>query len=361
MNKRQKIKDRIYVCHTYYHVYVTFLKELNRPRQEQGQATLVLSKMSSDFRTFKERAEKSGLFCEVLEYDEKRQSAYPELDRYFIEGGNIVGNMFRRIMMTKKFGRLCERDIPVDFTQYKDIYVFCDIDPIGYYLNWKHIPYHAVEDGLNTLKYFDAARYDNRGFFHLKAFMSSKLNLIFMQNGYGKYCIDMEVNDVSAIDYPFKRYVEVSRQALTDNLTAEDRHIILKAFVTDIDAIERQIREGADMQKVLILTEPLCDLQTRERIFRDLTDQYRQEGQVYIKPHPRDELDYQTLFAEYKQFDAMMPMEVLNFFPGLHFQKVISVFTEVKALQFADEMIMLGAAFMDQYEDPARHAQMRRE
>lgn len=361
MNRHQKKYGRIYVCHTYYHVYVTFLKELNRPKEEQGGATLVLSKMSTDFETLKDRAEGSGLFREVLEYDEKRQSAYPELDRYTIEGGNIVGNMLRRIIMTKKFGKLCERDVPVDFTQYGDIYVFCDIDPIGYYLNWKHIPYHAVEDGLNALKYYDAARYDNRGFFKLKAFMSSKLNLIFVQNGYGRYCIDMEVNDISAIAYPCKKYVEVGRQALIDRLTEEDKRIILRTFVRDMDAIERQIRESAGIQKILILTEPLCDLQTRERIFRDLIRKYSQEGQVYLKPHPRDELNYKTLFAEYPQFDAAMPMEMLNFFPDFHVKKVISVFTEIKAIQFADEAIMLGPGFMDQYEDPAIHEKIRRQ
>lgn len=360
MGKRGGGKGRIYVCHTYYHVYVTFLKELNLPKQEQGKATLVLSKMSTDFETFGERVERSGLFREVIEYDEKRQSAYPELDKYMTGSGNIVGNMLRRIVMTKKFGRLCERDIPVDFANYDDIYVYCDIDPIGYYLNWKHIPYHAVEDGLNSLRYFDAARFDNRGFFGLKAFMSSALNLIFVQNGYGKYCIDMEVNDISAIDLPCRKYVEVSRQMLVDNLTQEDKNVILRTFVRDIDTLRRQIREGAKQEKILILTEPLCDLQTRERLFRDLIGQYQSEGQIYLKPHPRDLLDYRTLFAEYPQFDSTIPMEVLNFFPDFHVKKVVSVFTEVKAIRFADEVVMLGPDFMDKYEDPAKHAQARR-
>ncbi len=360
MSKRSKKNGSVYVCHTYYHVYVTLLKELNKPREERGKATLVLSKMSTDFGRLKERVEENGIFCEVLEYDEKRQAAYPELKKYLAEGGSIVGNMLRRIAMTKKFGRLCQRDIPTDFTQYEDIYVFCDIDPIGYYLNWKHIPYHAVEDGLNTLKYSDDARYDNRGFFKLKAFMSSGLNLIFVQNGYGKYCIDMEVNDISAIEYPCRKYVEVSRQALTDNLTAEDKNLILKAFVEDMETLERQIRESAGMQKILILTEPLCDLQIRERIFRDLTDKYRQEGVIFLKPHPRDELDYRKLFSEFAQFDAKIPMEVLNFFPDFHVKKVISVFTEVRAIEFADETVMLGAEFMDRYEAPERHDRVRR-
>ena len=45
------------------------------------------------------------------------------------------------------------------------------------------------------------------------------LNLIFIQNGYGKYCLDMEVNDISLIKYPCPRYIEQSRQALVDRLT----------------------------------------------------------------------------------------------------------------------------------------------
>lgn len=79
---KKKPKGSIYVCHTYYHVYVSFLKELNKPKEDRGKATLVLSKMSTDFERLKERVESVGLFAEVVEYDEKRQSAYPELDKY---------------------------------------------------------------------------------------------------------------------------------------------------------------------------------------------------------------------------------------------------------------------------------------
>ena len=66
------MKDRIYICHTYYHVYVTFLKELKLraeadPAKKAGAATLVLSKMSNNFENLKSRVESTGLFEEVLE------------------------------------------------------------------------------------------------------------------------------------------------------------------------------------------------------------------------------------------------------------------------------------------------------
>ena len=355
--KKQKKSGRIYVCHTYYHVYVSFLKELSLPKEEQGTATLVLSKLSTNFEKLKERVSRTSVFTEIYEYDEKRQDAYPELAKYMGENKNIVSNMFRRIMMTKKFGKLCEQDIPVDFEKYQDIYVYCDIDPIGYYLNWKGIPYHAMEDGLNCLKNFNFARYDNRGFFPLKAFLSSKLNLIFVQDGYGKYCIDMEVNDLSVIKHPYHKYVEVPRKALVDRLTQADKEILLSVFVRDIETIKRQIQESKDKDKIMILTEPLCDLETRERLFRDLIEAYESEGQVYIKPHPRDLLDYRTLFAQYPQFDATVPMEMLNFFEDFRVKKIVSVFTELDDIKFADEMIRLGPEFMDRYEPHEMHNQ----
>ncbi len=74
-------KERIYVCHTYYHVYVTLLKEFAIPGDEQGKATLVLSTMSSDFRNLKERIEKQGIFEQVLEYDEKPHTYFKEVER----------------------------------------------------------------------------------------------------------------------------------------------------------------------------------------------------------------------------------------------------------------------------------------
>lgn len=352
------MNERIYVCHTYYHVYVTFLKELKLPAEKRGQAVLVLSKMSNNFENLKSRVESTGLFARVVEFDEKREDFFPELAKYRRDTGNFLGNLLNRIRFTKRYAKLEAPFVPVDFQKYKDVYVYCDSDPIGYYLNQSKIHYHALEDGLNCLKNFDAARFDNRGHFQLKVFLSRKLNLIFVQNGYGKYCIDMEVNDISAIKYPCPQYIEEPRQALVDRLTEGDKNLILQAFIRDKEGLEKQIAESSQVgDKILILTDPLCTLDVRERIFRDIIQKYEKEGTIFLKPHPRDELDYRKLFPEYPQFDATVPMEMLNFFPGLRFRKVVAVLTEIKAIQFADEVVRLGESFMDAYEDPLIHRQ----
>ncbi len=356
MKKRKE--GRIYVCHTYYHAYISFLKELALPKEEQGKADLVLSTMSTNFEDLKSRVESTGLFRKVFLFEEKREDAFPELLRWRKGGGGFLGNLYCRIRFTKLYARLEAPYVPVDFREYKDIYVYCDSDPIGYYLNQNRIYYHALEDGLNCLKNFDAARYDNRGHFRWKAFLSRYLNLIFVQNGYGKYCLDMEVNDIAAIAYPCPRYIEQPRQALVDRLTDSDKELILKAFVRDKERLEQQLAEsGRIKEKILILTDPLCTLEIRERIFRDIIGRYEKEGTIFLKPHPRDELDYRRLFPEYPQFDATVPMELLGFFPGIRFKKVVGVLTEMKAISFADEIVRLGEDFMDKYEDPLIHRQ----
>ncbi len=352
------MKERIYICHTYYHVYVTFLKELKLPKNLRGQADLMLSGMSTNFETLKERVEGTGLFGEVIPFDEKHESFFPQLAKWRRDTGSLPGNLWNRIRFTREFARLEAPYVPVDLRQYREIYVYCDSDPIGYYLNQHRIRYHALEDGLNCLKNLDGARYDNRGHFGLKAFLSKKLNLIFVQNGYGKYCVDMEVNDISLLKYPFSGYVEQSRQELMDRLTPEDKELILQAFIRDRETLERQIEESGKVgKKILILTEPLCSLEVRERIFRDIIGKFEKEGTIFLKPHPRDELDYRRIFARYPQFDAAVPMEILNLFPGLRFQKVVSVLTEIKMLRFAEELVRLGEDFMDAYEEPAIHHQ----
>ena len=360
------MKDRIYICHTYYHAYVTFLKELKiraeaDPARKAGTATLVLSKMSNNFENLKARVESTGLFEEVLEFDEKREDFFPELAKYRLDTGNFLGNLKNRIRFTREYARLEAPYVPVNLKEYKDIYVYCDSDPIGYYLNQNHIRYHAVEDGLNCLKNFDAARYDNRGHFKLKAFLSRYLNLIFVQNGYGKYCMDMEVNSIEALDHPISKMIEVPREKLVEGLDGEGRDILIRLFIENRQELEDALRKaGEDHRPVsLILTEPLCrDLQMRRKLFSDMIREYAGDGVVVIKPHPRDVLNYREIFPEHIVLDGAFPMEILNFVCAqmeMEFERVVTVYTVPSSIHCAGKKLYLGDEFMDRYEEPSLH------
>lgn len=349
------MSERIYICHTFYHAYISFLKELALPKEKQGKADLMLSVMSNNFGDFALRAERTGLFNKVIIFDEKEDAYFPELARYKQDKGNLISNLVQRIKYTSKLAKLEAQYVPVNLKEYKEVYVFCDSDPIGYYLNKNHIRYHSLEDGLNCLVHFDAARYDNRGHFGLKAFMSKKLNLIFVQNGYGKYCLDMEVNDISAIEMPCPYYKELPRKKLVERLSASDKELILSAFVKNKNDVEEKLSDSSLGERTLILTDPLCDLETRTRLFKDIAKVYKAKGQIFIKPHPRDLLDYKEVFPDDPVFDPSMPMEMLDFFENIHFENVVTVYTDLTGIAFADKKVRLGHTFMDKYEDPEIH------
>lgn len=354
--KREK-RERIYVCHTYYHVYITVLKECNLPKEERGKATLVLSTLSNDFERLQERARRCGLFEEVVVFAEKDEHHFPQLKKYHTNRGNILLNMFARICYTKLLGKLQEPYVPVDFRNYRQIYVFCDSDPIGYYLSYRKIYYHAIEDGLDCIKSYDTARYDNRGHFALKAKLAA-WNLIFIQNGYGKYCIDMEVNNIACLPYPCPKYREKPRKVLAEGLQEEDRALLVSLFLENVQELMEQLAKlPKGEKKLLLLSEPLCDLETRKRIFEDIIAQYAPGMTVFIKPHPRDDLDYEQCFPGHIVLKGRFPMEVMNFLPGIQWDKVISVFTVCDAITNTKEVVFLGEDFMDGYEDPALHRQ----
>lgn len=357
LNNMEQTRERIYVCHTFYHVYITLLKEFHLPKEQQGQADLALSTMSTDFGDLKERLEAAGVFRRVYTFAEKKDSEFAELAKYKRSHNNVVWHMINRIIYTKKFPKLMEPYVNIDFKAYRDIYVYCDWDPIGHYLSYKKIYYHALEDGLDCLKYLDGARYENRGHFALKARLAA-WNIIFMQNGYGKYCLDMEVNDRSCLKYDHKKYKEVPRKPLEKNLTPAQKRMLVKIFIPRADELLKELGEYADAGCVLYLTQPHpWDEEIRKQMCHDIISRYSEGRHVVIKPHPRETIDYRALRPDCTVIQGKFPVEILNFLEGIHFTRAISlVSTAMDSIDFVDEKINLGFAFLDAYEDKEKHA-----
>lgn len=356
--KSEKTNGRIYICHTYYHAYIAVVKELVRRKEDRERADIVLSTMSNDFGSLKERLEDTGVFENVFMYDEKEDVTSPEVMRYHRDKGNIVLNLLQRIKYTRLLGKLQEQYIPTDMTKYRDVYVFCDSDPIGYYLNYKKIPYHAIEDGLNSGRLDDQARNANKGAWPLKKAMAA-LGLIFIESGYSKYCIDYEVNDISANHSVPKNTIEIPRQELNDRLSKEDHRILVDIFLPNSEKVLAQLLgdSGAPGAKpnAMILTEPLCDMDVRAKMFRDIVKEYENDYRIIIKPHPRDVLDYEKEFPAVTVIKDKFPMEVLGDIDGFKVDKLISVITQMENVYFAKEIVYLGLDFLDKYEDPSIH------
>ena len=343
---------------------MSVVKELNLRSLQGTKADLMLSTMSNDFETLPKRLEDSGLFERIFMFDEKEDVTSDAVMKHHKNTGNICVNMFHRIRYTSLLGRLQEASMPTDLSQYKDIYVFCDSDPIGYYLNYRRLPYHAIEDGLNSGLLDDQAFLSNKNAFSLKKFLA-RTGLIFIECGYSRYCIDYEVNDISANHSVPPNVIEVPHSGLLERLSDEDHALIAGIFIRDWDRIIQitgspgtGIHDENRRPVAMILTEPLCDLQVRRRMFSDIIDMYAGEYTLIIKPHPRDQLDYEREFPDVFVIKDRFPMEVLNDMRDFGIDKLISVITQTDDIRFAKSIDYLGLDFLDRYEDPRIHRRL---
>lgn len=359
----KKTRSRIYVCHTFYHVYVSILKEMKVIREaepsEYKKADIALSSISTDFENLGVRLGRTGIFNEIFALDEKREEFFPELARYRQNYSNILKHMINRMIFTKKLAK-CEAPYmeSIDFKAYEDIYVFCDSDPVGYYLNGRHIYYHAVEDGLDCLKNLDDAYVANSSHFKLKTWFSRR-NLIFIMNGWGKYCLDMEINDRSVVPTDCPRFVEEPRKPLEQALTAQQKKLMIQAFIEDADALMEQLKPSFEGEEfACFLTEPHpVDEEARKKVCLDVVEKYCKGYRVLIKPHPRDMIDYAELCPDAVVLRGRFPVEVLNFFEGLKIKRAVSILTTaMNSMDFVEEKLNLGASFWDAYEEPEKHA-----
>lgn len=342
---------RIYICHTFYHIYVTLLKEFHL-KHTQGdayqKADIMLSTVYLDLPQIVGKMEKIQFFDNIYIFPEKDYVEFPRLVKCKKDRGMLL-NMFQRMYFCKRLSKEQEKYVPIDLRPYDgNIWVYCDSDSIGYYLNGHHIHYHAMEDGLNCIKIADQAEYDNRGAFKLKLWMAAH-NLIFIQDGHSKYCIDMEVNDLSVIDRKYYKYVEVNRQSLVDELSQDEKDVILNCFIDNIDILREVMHNDSGKRRALILTEHILKPEVRSRMFRDIIDTYCKDATVIIKPHPRDDYDYTSDFADAIVLNRHFPMEIMEFVDGIHFESVYAILTNLDGTYFADEKVNMGLEFLNKY------------
>ena len=118
------------------------------------------------------------------------------------------------------------------------------------------------------------------------------------------------------------------------------------------------VREPGSKPTAMILTEPLCEYDVRKKLFADIIDMYKDDYEVIIKPHPRDELKYDELFDGVTVIRSRFPMEVLNDITEIRINLLISVITQVEDIRFADRIVYLGLDFMDKYESPEVHRKL---
>lgn len=299
----------LYICSTYYHVYITLCKVMTQKQQ----VDLIICDDIPAGEELSSRLRDSGIFQKVWFV---RQNDFPE-----IRGKNKLDWIFCQHKRRKK---IIDRLLPTDFRAYTDIYIFHDGTPIGMYLNDAHIFYHLIEDSLNIYqRLYDTAQKNFLKPHNLKFYIRRFLQSGYFPFGDSKYVRDIEVNQNRTLQVRHKKIIELPREQIEQKLTDSQRKEILNIF-----GCQNEISVPA--HSALLLTEPfyadgICESEEEQlEIYRKLCSQLQREGWVvFLKPHPRDQVDYDDL--RLPSLNAQFPIELLNYFLGISFDCAAAV------------------------------------
>jgi hypothetical protein len=323
------------------------LKELNYQKVDGAKGSISLSLLSTDFKDLKKRLLLSGIFEDVFELNEVHPSNFKVNFKYENLRGkyNPMRVFANWILQWRYIARQTEEFINIDFSNYQEIFVYCDSDPIGMFLNYKKITYTAVEDGLESIR---LSKIEKESKFVMLKIILSKLGLMFMKDGHSKYAKAVEVNSENNL-YSFgRKIIGESRQELLNRLTNFEKEKIYKVFF-----------EGGSIRKfnnkkrnAMLLAGQLCSTQKSFDIYRDIIKEYCNGYNIYIKPHPIDSSDYQKEFPKCIVLERFFPIEIFNIKCELSIDKLVSVTSVLDQHTFANEKIRLGIDFLDKYQDP---------
>lgn len=300
---------RLYICSTYYHVYITLLKQFAAPEDTD----LVVCDDIPIGEQLTERLSATGLFRQVWYVE---QSRLPE-----VRGKNRLDWV---LFQHRRRFRTIRPMLPFDLDNYQDIYIFHDGTPLGMYLADAKRPYHLIEDALNLYqRILDTVQADQLRPHNLKFRIRKLLNSGYFPFGESRFVVDVEVNENRKLQMRLPNIVELPRDQLKERLTEKDHRVLMDVF-----HCPALISMGAHI--ALILTEPLygdgiCkDMDEQISIYQKLVETLKMDGySVILKPHPRDRTDYTRLDIQVMQRE--FPAELLSHLPGIVFSCVVAV------------------------------------
>lgn len=164
----------------------------------------------------------------------------------------------------------------------------------------------------------------------IKYAIKSFFRIGYVYCGCDKHTVEVEVNDKKELEiasFAKDKIVEVPRDTMFDALTENDINVLNDIFFKDMPEIIHE-------KTILLLTQPfytdnvLKSENEQIKLYKRLVMENMsdiQKEQLVIKPHPRDNTDYTSVFPTAVILNKNMPVEVLGLKMGTEFLKILSV------------------------------------
>lgn len=324
---------KLYVCYSYYHVYVTLIKALKT--LEEDQIDIIITDQIPNCEKLLNRLSKSIIFRNVRLVNDINRGKKEFSNRSLI-------HKIRFLFSYKN--RLNEMYKDINILKYDEINIYFDRQHLSQYIIINHNNINLLEDS----RYSPAAFKFNKSFYRK---LLEILNLIPCTGGSPDNIQQIECSDINMLPNSLRKKFKMSEiYTLEKELNHNDIEKMLSVFNFKDIQLEKK--------SCLILTQPLyqdnliSSEEKQKKIYNKVIEEYCIEfDQIYIKPHPRDEIkySYNDLQKKIIILDKNIPFEIYKYFK-IDFEKYITLFsTSIRGLK-KEKVLEIGYQIDEELE-----------
>jgi hypothetical protein len=306
--------SKVYVCGTLYHVFISTLKSI-KDKHEGNESLLIVNDHTPNLTSIAQNLVNEGFFTYSLFIP------FVEIDKLRSKTGFFRKNITRNKFVIESVENNSNIKSQHDFIKKSEINLFYNLglSSVYFLVRFKKNNFNQIEDGFRNY---------NPLVNNFKAF--KRKYILNTPQGEGR---DFQIKSIE-VQYPEKlpevvkyKGVKLDLAGLVQILTNENRQKILNIFAQD------NVFRFDGHNKVILITQPLSEdgFITEEykiNLYKQILKDYASGFDIYIKAHPRETTVYKDKFDfEISEIPRNFPLEILNLFPDITFEKGITIFS----------------------------------
>lgn len=313
------MKNQVYVCGTYYHLYIAML--WNKAHSEKGgKSLLVLQDFTTSLPDILPDVKKVGFFTHVIPAP-FREKYSGKGTRYSRMKQNIRMNLLRTRSIIKKAEAGFDIVRYHDFIENSEINLFFNQGLCTSYfiVKYKHLFMRLLEDGERNYN----SKLSNLAVFRKKYILRS-----FIGEGIDSSIKEIHVQNPERLSKRVRhKGVKLDLRKMVKNLSEGDRKKLVNFFLKDSD-FDIQTSDN-----VLLITQPLSEDKyvtedVKVALYEKILNDHTSNETIYIKVHPRERTDYKNKLGKPVHIiRKSFPVELFDLLPGIQFEKGITIYS----------------------------------
>ena len=325
--------NQVFVCGTYFHIYVSILKVLNY--HYDSQRLLILNTLTPGIERIMPRLVEEGFFDAAI------QIPFKDISARMKKGQSFWSRLFNR---KKKIIQHVDGNSVLpkyhEFISQSEINLFHHVGISSSYFISKYSDclIRMLEDG--TRNYITTAS-------AFKRFKRKYLLRTFVGEG-----SDKEVKEIH-VQFPENLHARIRHKAvrldlrlLQKNISAQNNEKMLNIFMGGYAPVLDSTKK-----KLILLTQPLSEdnfvtEQDKLELYSSILKKYSSDYELFVKPHPREKTDYKkNLDLPISEIPRAFPLEMFDLMNTVSFDLGITVSSgSIKNVTCIQNKIILGSS-----------------